>query len=69
MQNIYKVYSEFEKCFIICHFDEISYWRIKSTGDKLAYYPCTREAKSLLGIVGEEGEDVYARYLQYKENK
>ena len=69
MQNIYKVYSEIEKCIIVCHFDEISFWRIKSIGDKLFYFPITREAKSIIGLLGDEGEEVYSRYLQYKENK
>lgn len=69
MENIYRVYNSFENCYIICHFDEISFWRIKSTDDTLSYFPYTREGKSLFGIVGDDGKYFYDRYLQYKNNK
>ena len=66
MDYCYEIYNELEKIKIICHFDEIAYFKIRQYGELIIYNPVLKTNEQLFGDTNESGKAQFEAYLNYK---
>jgi len=66
MENCYIIFNQLNKEQIVCHFDEIAYFKIKQWNDLIAYNPVLKSGESIFGDTNESGKAQFEKYLNYK---
>jgi hypothetical protein len=66
MENCYEVFNGLDKQKIICHFDEIAYFKISQYGEITIYNPILKSNQQLFGDTNETGKAQFEKYLNYK---
>lgn len=66
-KNCYVVENDVTKETFVCHFDEISYFKIRKYDEMICYYPVLKNNDShILGVTNHEGHKIFRDYLIYK---
>jgi len=66
MENCYIIYNQIDKEQIVCHFDEIAYFKIKQFGNLMTYAPVLKSGETIFGDTKESGKAQFEAYLNYK---
>jgi len=66
IKNCYIVKNNQTNESIVCHYDEILYFRIRKYDNLIAYNPVLKNNETLLGLTDEEGQKQYDDYINYK---
>jgi hypothetical protein len=66
MENCYVIFNELDKEKVICHFDEIAYFKIRQFGELIIYNPVLKSGEIIFGDINESGKAQFEEYINYK---
>ena len=66
MDNFYVYTNGFSKKDIIIHYSDIIYFEIFESAGKVYYSPHTSDGHGHFATDGEQGEQIYFKWLAYK---